>query len=303
MKKMPRYLFLLLILLCTPLHAAASQCAETDSFSVYRVADMKIVRLVDADAALPAELFLGNPDAIRWLFPNGKTPTAQIVSYLFDTGAEVVMIDTGLGDLDSGKMLASLKKAGYSPDDVDKVILTHLHGDHVGGTVKNGRAAFPNADIFVSATELAFWSDKAKNASKAPAMLDYTFDLVASFQQVYAERIHTFQDGEAVVDWLRPIAVPGHTDGHTMFELTYKGERRFIWGDIMHAMRAQTFNPEIGVAFDTDPELAVRTRKHVLEMVSDTGIPVFGGHFPAPGVVTFKKIGENAYTYTLVFPE
>jgi len=303
MKK--RLIFLVIACIALTLSGCTGKTGEqprrAEAFSVYSAGGLKIVRVVDMKGMLPTDLLLGDVAEIERLLPDKLCPNV-ITSYVFDTGNEVVMLDTGFGDMQGGKVVENLREAGYAPEDISTIILTHLHGDHVGGTIRDHQAVFKNAQVFVPEKELAFWTDKTNNLSRAPAVLANTFDLVDEFMRLYSGRVVTFKEGERVVEWLIPIAVPGHTDGHTMFELAYGGEKRFVWGDIMHCLKAQSANPDISVIFDTDPVMAAQTRKKVMNMVADTGVPVFGGHFPSPGVMTFEKNFDGGYNYTPVYP-
>jgi len=290
-----------LIIICG-LSSISAAAEDSGGYSVYTVGGLKIVRLLDMNGSLPADALLGDREEIESLLPDGLCGGA-IASYLFDTGNDVIMMDTGYGDLENGKMLENLQKAGYNPDDVTMVVFTHLHGDHVGGAIKDRKPIFNKAMMIVPEKELVFWSDKVNNFSKAPAMLDYTFDLVEEFMSLYPGRIVTFKEGEAVVDWLKPIAVSGHTAGHTMFELNYGNEKAFIWADIMHCPQVQAANPEIAVVFDSDPNVAVQSRRKALDLVSDTGFVVFGEHFLSPGVLTFRKSADGGYQYSPVLPD
>ena len=296
-----KFRFPFFALLAATIAFTANAVEAGDGFATYTAGDMKIVRVTDLTGSLPASALRGNEEEINELLPGGSCPN-DIVAYVFDTGNELVLLDTGFGDSGNGKMVENLRKAGYAPEAFTKILFTHLHGDHVGGTIKDHQAVFPNAEMYVPEAELAFWLDRKNNLDKAPAILGGTFDLVAEFARLYAGKIKTFKEGERCVDWLKPIAVPGHTDGHTMFELSYGNEKRFIWGDIMHCLKVQAKNPDISIVFDTDQAMAAQSRTKALELVSDTGIPVFGIHFPAPGAALFYKAADGGYAYTPVEP-
>lgn len=280
-------LFLSLSSLALGVHAA--------DISTYDVGDMKLVRIVDGENGVPVNMLYGNKELLHKLVPSGVCPNL-ITSYVLKTPDGLLLIDSGFGDFAPSRMLENFRKAGFSTADVKTVLFTHLHGDHIGGLMKGDRKVFPNAVLYVSAKELAFWKNRS-NLSKVPESMRYCFEAVEKLLRLYGDQIKTFRKGEAVVPWLKPISVAGHTAGHTMFELDYKGEKRFIWADVLHCLDVQVRHPEISSAFDTDPEEAKRARIKALDLVSDTSVPVFGGHFTEPGVGTFSKLPGGGYKF------
>lgn len=158
------------------------------------------------------------------------------------------------------------------------------------------RKVFRNASLHVNEVELAFWLDR-NNSPKVPESMRFCFDAVEKLARLYGDQLKTFRDGEKVVPWLTPINVAGHTPGHTMFELNYDGQKRFIWADVIHCMDVQVRHPEISAVFDTDEKEAVRARIKALNLVADTDVPVFGGHFTDPGVGKFYKLPEGGYRF------
>ncbi|MDO4936978.1 MAG: MBL fold metallo-hydrolase [Sutterellaceae bacterium] len=280
-------------LLCGLLFLSAN-CLAAD-ISTYTVGDMKIVRIVDGENGVPVDKLNGDKTLIRKLVPSGFCPNL-ITSYVLQTPDGVVLIDSGFGDFEPSRMLNNFKQAGFVPDDVKTVVLTHLHGDHIDGLMTGDTKVFKNATVFVNDVELAFWKDKA-NKPKVPESMRFCFEAVEKLVRLYGKQLKTFKDGEKVVPWLTPINVAGHTPGHTMFELDYDGQKRFIWADVIHCMDVQVRHPEVSAVFDTDEQAAVRARIKALDLVSDTDVPVFGGHFTNPGVGKFYKLPEGGYRF------
>jgi glyoxylase-like metal-dependent hydrolase (beta-lactamase superfamily II) len=286
-------------IICLLIFHAAALAADSD-FTTYRLGSMKITRIEDSARGIPADLLIGQYGKIKEILPDGHCPNG-IAAFVLDIGKEIILIDTGFGDIEDGSALVNLEKAGYAPGKITKLVLTHLHGDHVGGTIQGGKAVYKNADVYVSESELAFWSDKKNNFDKITPFLSNTFDIVADFKKLYNSRIKTFKEGEVFINWLKPISVPGHTEGHTMFVVEYEDRKLFIWADIMHCLKAQAQDPSISIIFDTDPVMAATSRVKALELVSDTDIPVMGGHFPYPGVMKFIRNINGSYAYTPVY--
>ena len=270
--------------------------------STYMVGTMKIVRIVDGVNGVPVDLLYdGNRDIINKLVPNGICPNL-ITSYVLDSKEGLMLIDSGFGDIEPGVMYDNFIAAGYNPDNVKIVLLTHLHGDHIGGLIKGNQKIFKNATIYVNDIELNFWKNR-DNYRIVPEMMRYCFDAVDTLIRIYGPQIKTFKDGEQVVPWLTPINVAGHTAGHTMFELNYDGEKRFIWGDIIHCLDVQAKYPEVTVEVDTDREQAKLSRMRALELAADTDILVFGEHFTNPGAGKFYTLPEGGYRFVPVEPE
>lgn len=277
----------------------ASSATAAD-ISTYHVGSMKIVRIVDGVNGVPVELMYGDRDVIRRLVPTGMCPNL-ITSYVLESKEGLMLIDSGFGDIEPGVMYENFLAAGFNPEDVKTVLLTHLHGDHIGGLMKGNRKVFPNATIYVRDIELAFWKDRSKYET-VPAMMRYCFDAVERLEKLYDGQIRTFRDGEKVVPWLTPILAAGHTAGHTMYELKYDGQKAFIWGDIIHCLDVQASHPEITVEVDSNREQAREARMKALELVADTDLPVFGEHFTNPGVGKFYTLRKGSYRFVPVEP-
>ncbi len=263
--------------------------------STHAVGSMKILRIVDGENGVPVDKLNGDQNVIRKFVPSGFCPNL-ITSYVLQSPDGVVLIDSGFGDFEPSRMLQNFRQAGLQPDEVKTVVLTHLHADHIGGLMTGSRKVFRNASLYVNEAELAFWLDR-NNSPKVPESMRFCFDAVKKLARLYGDQLKTFRDGEKVVPWLTPINVAGHTPGHTMFELNYDGQKRFIWADVIHCMNVQVRHPEISAVFDTDEKEAVRARIKALNLVADTDVPVFGGHFTNPGVGKFYKLPEGGYRF------
>lgn len=288
--------------LCATLLALslASPALAAD-ISTYTVGSMKIVRIVDSADGVPVKFMFGDKDVISELVPTGMCPNS-ISSYVIETKEDLYLIDSGFGDIKPGAMYRNFLNVGYNPDEVKLVLMTHLHGDHLGGLTKDGKKVFKNAQIYVKDTELAFWKNR-DNTPSVPESQRFCFDEAEKLLRVYGNQVKTFREGEKVVPWLTPISVPGHTAGHTMFELNWEGEKRYIWGDIIHCLDVQAKHPEVTVIWDNDRDMARASRMKALELVADTDVPVFGEHLKSPGVAKFYRDPKGGYRYDLIEPE
>jgi glyoxylase-like metal-dependent hydrolase (beta-lactamase superfamily II) len=218
-----------------------------------------------------------------------KEPIETSVNgFLINTGSKLVLIDTGSGTLFEptvGKLLANLKASGYRPEQVDEIYITHMHGDHVGGLVVNGKAAFPNAIVRASQQEADFWLSKA-HMDAAPKEAKGSYQGAMSALNPYAStgKLKPFNGDVELVPGIRAVASAGHTAGHTVYVVASKGDTLVLWGDLMHVAAAQFPDPAVTIGFDTDSTMAVAQRKKIFADAASHGYWVGGAHLPFPGI-------------------
>lgn len=262
------------------LAAPAAVFAASDVFTV-RVGGVSVSMLSEAQRQGDPEVLLGVSEAdLKKYIPTGKYPNAVAV-YLVRTSEGPVLIDTGFGT----NVAANLKSLGFSPRDIRKVIITHSHGDHIGGLLKDGKPAFPNAKVYISRPEYD-WSESARKAlapyrGRVELIEPGTFD----------------HPGKAVAPGIRPIAAYGHTPGHTILMIESRGEKLLIWADLTHVMAIQMAKPEISVRYDANPDQAAASRISVLKYVTANDIPVAGMHIAYPGIGRLSDDPENPGGY------
>lgn len=243
--------------------------------------DMEVITIPDRVNSMSIDLFKSsyNDSLLAVLMPDGSSPSAinvfllRMSGYYYDGKDYDVLIDAGLGEEAGGTLLKQLKQLNVKPEEIDAVCLTHLHFDHIGGLLKNGRPVFPNAEIYLSVDEFNAWSDDGPMA-----------DQNANWKQVlscYANKINLFKDGDRIVDGrIKTHLAPGHTPGHTVYEA---GVSLFI-GDLIHAQDLQLKYPDFCARYDNDPALAVKTRKQILKEATASGYYLCGAHCYEPDI-------------------
>lgn len=211
---------------------------------------------------------------------------------IINTGKEVVLFDTGNGDRRSagvGHLLRAMKIAGYTPDQVDVVVLSHFHADHIGGIMVGGKQAFPNARYVTGETESNFWL----HPDQAGGSTDRTHKLAMSHVKPVAEKTTFIKDGASVAAGITSIFAPGHTPGHMAFHIESAGRRIFLGADFCNHYVMSLQNPEWHVAFDMDKEQAGKTRRKLLDMLATEKIPFTSYHMPFPAVGYVEKKDEG----------
>lgn len=238
--------------------------------------------------------FVGNP----------KMKTA-VNAYLVNTGKQLVLIDSGAGQLfgpSLGRLAANLAAAGYEPANIDLVVVTHLHGDHIGGLVDGqDKAAFPAAKLLVAKAESEFWlSEQA--AAAAPEKLKPFFAMAKAAVAPYqaSGNYGTFEAGVELAAGVVAVAAAGHTPGHSAFRLFSGQEELLVWGDVVHAHAVQFARPGVSIEFDIDGKQAIATRRQLMKSSAASKILVAGMHLPFPGIGRVRDDGHGVYSWVPV---
>lgn len=229
----------------------------------------------------------------HWMNERGNF-RMNIGTFVLRSGGRTMLVDTGLGDkpragYPQGALLANLAAAGIMPDDVDIVLCTHLHIDHVGwNTVRKGDAwvpAFPRARYIIARTEWEYWT-----APERAATIDYVQDSVLPLADT--GQLDLVEETHRVTSEITLVPAPGHTPAHVCVAIVSGGERAMIIGDMAHHP-VQLTETEWSVAFDLDPRQAAVTRAALVEQMERDGSLVLGGHFPFPGLGRLVRLGER----------
>ncbi|GGY03371.1 MBL fold metallo-hydrolase [Massilia dura] len=252
----------------------------THPFPAHEVLTRGAASLDSTDPGLADKLL-----AAAWL----KAPVeGSINAFLVNTGTKLILIDSGAGALygaDGGHLLDNLRAAGYAPGQVDEVLLTHLHADHVGGVALGAAAAFPNAVVRVNARDAAYWLSTGEQA-KAPAFLRGMFDgAIASLKPyIAAGRFKPFDAADRLEQGITAQPSPGHTPGHTAYLVESDGERLLVWGDTVHVAPVQFPDPGVTVKYDSDAAQAEANRRRWFAEAAQRGDCVAAAHISFPGL-------------------
>ncbi|TMV82574.1 MBL fold metallo-hydrolase [Thioclava sp. BHET1] len=290
------------LLACLPLGAAQAaaplQGGQAPGYYRMMLGKVEITALLDSSRPFPADkLAIGaEPGEVDKLLAKQYLTSPfenSINAFLINTGERLMLIDTGLGPGKGdccGKLLQQLSASGYKPSEIDDIFITHSHGDHVGGLTQDGKAVFANATLHIAQAEANFWlktGDPAKDEAAEKIITPYS----------ESGHLKTFSGAEELVPGLSSLPCPGHTPGHTCYELTSGADHMLFWGDIVHLMPIQMEDPGIAVTYDADPKMAVTTRKKIFTKVAEAGWWVAGAHIAFPGIGHLRSLGEGHYIW------
>jgi glyoxylase-like metal-dependent hydrolase (beta-lactamase superfamily II) len=227
-------------------------------------------------------------------FLKGPKVQTAVNAYLVNTGSKLILVDAGAAKLFGpglGNIVDNLKTAGYSPEQVDTVLVTHLHGDHVNGLVTpDGQRVFANAEIWSAKADNDFWLSEAI-AAQAPKDFQPFFKMSRDAAAPYLAtgKWKTFDSDRELLAGISSVDTHGHTPGHASY-LIHSGEQRLlILGDLVHNHAVQFARPEVAFEFDNDPKQAVATRKRIWALAAKEKLMVAGMHLPFPGIGHVRK--------------
>ncbi len=265
--------------------AATPAVAASPDVHPFQIGALQAVALRDGELSLPNTAG-GSPwadtAAIARLMTAsgaaGDTIHLSIQPLLIHDGDRLVLIDTGArgGMGTEGRLMASLRAAGVEPGQITDILISHSHGDHIGGLVgADGGLAFPNATIRMSTDE---WADLQAHPGDAGALI-----------QTVAPRVQTFAPGAEVAPNITAVALSGHTPGHMGYEIASGSDRLLYIGDAMHSSLISVQRPEWVNGWDSDSAAAVATREGLLERGASGSLRFYAPHFPFPGLGRFQR--------------
>ncbi|MFO8037757.1 MAG: MBL fold metallo-hydrolase [Anaerolineales bacterium] len=244
--------------------------------------------VADRFPAIPRQEFLGS---LRKAYPSQQPLNWSMNCLFIETDDQNVLVDTGIGPREegqSGNLIGLLEEFVDLPK-VDAVIITHCHGDHIGGLVNaEGELAFPNAEYFMLAEEWEHWMGQEGVVTRAE---EGYAQLLRSKLQPIRQRLTLIRAEEEFIAGIRAVAAPGHTPGHIGLLIESRGETLLDLSDTLHT-RVQFLHPEWSPRFDTDPEVAAQTRAEMLSFAADEGHLTLFYHLALPGLGTIRRDGD-----------
>jgi glyoxylase-like metal-dependent hydrolase (beta-lactamase superfamily II) len=299
LRLLPAALATALALACTATAFAAGPQLKGQAPGWYRLqlGDFEITALSDGVLHLPVDKLLQQPPAntLRALQNAylGVPLETSVNAYLVNTGTKVVLVDTGTAGLfgpTAGRVVANLRAAGYTPEQVDEIVITHMHGDHIGGA---SAVVFPNATLRVDKRDSDHWlsvEQVAKGGDGAQAIAA----LVKGFAD--AGRFKPFEGSAAGVEitpGVKALPAYGHTPGHSNYVAESKGQKMMFWGDLMHVAAVQFPEPGVTIQFDSDPKAAAPAREKAYAAAAKDGYYVAVTHVSFPGIGRLRVDGKG----------
>lgn len=269
-------------------------------FEVTALSDGTNKRLIEQQL----QLLQGNKEKIRDMlvraYPDEQIETSAN-AYLINTGSKLVLVDAGNGRMGSptmGNIINNLRAAGYQPDKIDEIYLTHMHADHVGGLVSGAERAFPNATVYANKFEAEYWlSDSNLNAAPSDAKRYYQSAITAITPYINAGKFKTFEGNSQLIQGIRSQSLFGHTPGHTAYFIESKGKTLVLWGDIIHVAAVQFEDPSVTISFDSDKAEAAKTRQQILAEAAKNDWLIGGAHLSFPGLGHIRTNHDNGYIF------
>ena len=280
--------------------AAASQDTATGYYRT-RLGEFEITALSDGTLDLPAEELLKQDKEItRSELAAAKLQSpveTSVNAYLINTGKRRVLVDTGTGALFGrklGKLAANLRAAGVRPEEIDDILITHMHPDHIGGLSVAAATVFPNAVLHADKREADYWLN-AKKLDSTPVGRQLNFKVVIDAVQPYvvAKHFQTFDGDTEIVPGIRSSATYGHTAGHTAYVVESDGQKLVIVGDLIHFGAVQWAHPEVNATFDADGAAALATRQRVFSQAAQDGAMIGAAHIAFPGLGHLRAAGTG----------
>ena len=284
-------------------HAAAPM-VKTQAPGYYRMmlGDFEVTALSDGTVTLPVNQLLTNttkPRVDRALARSGLASPLEtsVNGYLINTGDKLVLVDAGAAGLFGptlGKLIDNLKAAGYQPEQVDEIYLTHLHPDHVGGLARNGAMAFPNSIVRADRADADFWLSETNLANAKKDDKPFFEGARASLQPyVDAQRFRPFEGRTPMAAGITALPRHGHTAGHNTYLVESRGQKLMLWGDLLHVAAVQFDQPAVTIAFDTSNRAAAVQRKRAFADAASNGYLAGGAHLSFPGIGRVRSSGRG----------
>ncbi|MBF9233365.1 MBL fold metallo-hydrolase [Microvirga alba] len=279
-----------------------AQSRQAPGFYRYKVGDIEVTAIQDGFARRPLEGFVRNAElaqvqqAMQEAFLPADALAITFTTLVLQRNGRLTLIDTGNGDSGaptSGLWMSNFRAAGFDPAQVDTIVISHFHGDHINGLrLKDGTAVFPKAEILVPATEWDFWMDDVR-MNQAPDAMKGGFQGVRRVFGPIAKDVKRYEADKEILPGLTSIAAPGHTPGHTSYMLSSGAGRLMIMSDVTNHPALFVRNPDWSAIFDMDADQARATRRRMLDIAATERAQVAFYHAPFPATGHIAKDGNG----------
>ena len=287
---------------------AAAPMVKKSAPGYYRMmlGDFEITALSDGVFQAPVDKLLNNatPSAVQEALAKSFMTTPMDMSvngFLVNTGSKLILIDSGAGSFFGptlGRLQANLRAAGYAPEQVDEIYITHMHLDHVGGLVGGAERFFPNAIVRADSKEAGFYlspakMDEALATGTDEAKTQFRGATAVLSPYVKAGKFKPFEGDTALTAGIKTMSSYGHTPGHTTYVVESKGQTMIFWGDVMHVAPVQFADPSITILWDTDNKVARAARQKVFAEAAQDGHMIGAAHVSFPGLGHMRSEGKG----------
>ncbi|MEN4892715.1 MBL fold metallo-hydrolase [Erwinia billingiae] len=255
------------------------------------VGKFEVSAISDGTVALPVEKLLSEPEkltksALQKSFI-GLPAETSVNAYLINTGEKLILVDTGAGQLLSptlGKLTDNIRAAGYHPEEIDDIVLTHLHPDHVGGLMSAGKQVFPKAIIHAEKADTDYWLSPSNQKENGDASGFFKGDMASLNTYVRSGQLKPFSGKTVIAPGVIAINAPGHTPGHVIYQVESAGKRLYIIGDLIHVGAVQFSQPGVTISFDSNEKQARDSREKLFKKIANQGGLIAAAHLSFPGV-------------------
>ena len=291
---------LLILFTVNTICAVAQTTIPQPGYYLLQVGSVEVIAVSDGTVPVSAmELFheAGEPARVSHLLQDAHLNDPVEVSintYLIKMQDKLILVDAGAGELfgpmHGGKLITNLRAAGYQPEQITDILITHIHLDHSGGLTQKDSVLFPNAIVHVNKKEVDFWlkhMEPQKNEMKGITSSRSSFIALKRYRD--KGMIKVFEGDSTLFPGISTREYVGHTPGHTVFILESKNEKLVFWGDLIHIADVQLNGPELYNGFDFDKQKAVRQRQIAYDEAAKEGYLVAADHISFPGIGRIQR--------------